>query len=117
MEDCFDKFEKNSKSFLLYEKNLSNRINDIINVLNENKVDSNKFSRLSFILTQLIGLRDTLKRVGEKKSENSRKFNWSNSLKYFFSNNSNQLTVSFHDCSFDHGYEFWGILPRHSIRP
>lgn len=113
MEDCFTKFEKNSKSFLLYEKTMSNRINAILNVITEkNSVDSNKFVKLSFILTQLIGLRDSLKRIGEKSSEMTRKFNWVNSLKYKFLPNSNQLTISFNNASFDHGYEFWGTLPR-----
>lgn len=110
MEECFTKIEKNSKAFSIYEKTLTTRINDIMNTITDKSIEPNKFSKLSFILTQLFSFRDTFKKISEKNSDTSRKFTWKNTLKYKFV--SNQLTVYFDEFSFEHGYEFWGILPR-----
>lgn len=111
IDDCFAKFSHNPKSFTNCEHNVGKRITQIAQAFSRNP-NPTHFQKLSSLLIQLIGFRDKFSMFSIRSPHISQQFSWKNTLKFKIPTSTNQLMIEFGDCQWEHGYEFWGSVPR-----
>lgn len=111
MEGCFSTYETNSKAFSQYVSMLIRRIADVADsfLMPLSPVEKGK---LSAILTLLLGMRDRANVSTDKVPGYSPYIDWLTSLRFRYVQNNGTVQLEYADAKWEHGYEYWGKIPR-----
>ncbi|OHT11165.1 Dynein heavy chain family protein [Tritrichomonas foetus] len=116
VDECFSKVDSNARVFAIYEQELREKQNELINTLTS-PLSANESAKLSNILVMVNMDIDRVHSFQDKIHGFSHRLAWNSTLKHRYNPNTDTLSCEILDYSVPHGYEYWGKCPNFIITP
>lgn len=113
VEECFNAYESNIRSFSTYESRLKNRYNSLITLL-DTPITSKEAHKISTLLTIIMNHIDIIHQFTDGLQS---KWIWQIIPKLNFIESSNKCTISYEDKVENFGFEIWGDLRPFILTP